>query len=159
MSRSSELRRLAKTAEEALERAAGATTFPPTPVGIPGGQTGNATSFTVFATTVDAAAVTVDTGYKPASGHAAKIDGGISLTDRTAHTANSKNSTGSVRNYGGLAIAGTPTVSGTSGDAALNAAAVTFGVSGGGTLEVIFTPPGGYVGTIDWIYGLNLTEN
>jgi len=48
---------------------------------------------------------------------------------------------------------------GSNGDAALAAAVPSFALSGGGTFEVTFTPPGGYVGSVEWLFNINMTEN
>lgn len=128
-----------------------------TVLGTPGHQSIATQSFIIFATTIDAATTTIDTGYKPVDGHAAKIDGGLSFTDRTAHFTSTRNSNVALQNYGGLSIRGSQ-VSG-QGDIELANATMTFGVSGGGTLEITFTPPAGYTGTLEWLYEPTMTEN
>lgn len=110
-------------------------------------------------TTLNAASQAVDTGFKPPANTAAKLDGGLSVVDVAAHTTSSKNINAAVRNFGGLAIAGAPTVAGTTGDASLATATVAFSVSGGGTLVATFTPPALYVGTLDYVLFLNPTLN
>lgn len=136
----------------------------PTVVGTPGLQTGAGPSFTVFGQTVNAApSAALDTGYKPPANHAAAIGGGLIATDRTADKSISKNINAAVDNYGGLAVKGTPVVSGGTGDTATFAGpaalTITFGVSGTGTLTVTLNPPTGYVGTIDWVVSLSVSEN
>jgi hypothetical protein len=118
-----------------------------------------AATLTIPASTLNAAAVAVDTGYTPPAGHSAKLDGGLNVVDTTAHTTSSKNIAGSLRNFGGLAIAGAPTIAGTTGDATLATATVAFSVSGAGTLLATFTPPGAYVGTLTWLLTLIPTQN
>jgi hypothetical protein len=104
------------------------------------------------ATTVNAATTTIDTGYKPASGNVAGIDGGFTVKDSVAKTGNKANIAGEVENFApaGLTIPQQPIVAGHRGDATLSTTTVTYGVSPGGTLTVILTPPAGYVGTINW---------
>lgn len=131
----------------------------PTVVGTPGSQTKTVTSLSVLGTTTDAATVTVTTTYVPTSGHAAKLSGEFSCTDRTNHNSRVKVVNAIVDNYSGLAVKGTPAVSAGSGDAGLSTATVTFGVSGGGKLTVVLTPPNAYSGTLDWFFSLTLTEN
>jgi hypothetical protein len=133
------------------------TAPPPQVVGVRGGQSGASASFVVLGTTANAGAVTVDTGYSPASGHAAKLDGGFNAVDRTAQTTHSGGISGAVRNFGGLVVAGS-IIAGGNGDASLATATMSFSVVAG-TLHVTFTPPALYVGTLDWLLTLNTTEN
>jgi len=152
------LRPLVTILEEGLAELQGTT------IGVPGNQSGASFAFSVNATTVNAGTVTVDTGYKPPANHGAKIDGGFTVIDRANHLIHAFNTNGAVRNFGGLAIAGTPLIGGSTGDDAgvaphLAASTIVFGVSGGGTLTITFTPPAGYVGTLDWLQSLLLTEN
>jgi hypothetical protein len=130
----------------------------PIVVGTATGQSGAGFSYVVYATTTDTTPAVVDTGYLVADGHSAKIDGGYSATDRTAHTVRIKNIAVALRNYGGLVVAG-QFVSGSFGDAALANANMSFGVSGGGTFEITFTPPGDYSGVIDWLLTFGSEEN
>jgi hypothetical protein len=105
--------------------------------------------------TVNAVATTQASDYAPPDGHAAQVSGGMCVTDRTAHTTSSANSNASIRNYGGLAVAAQLTA-GHEGDGALATATFAIGVSGGGFLQLTVTPPGGYVGTLDWVVILNI---
>jgi|SRR5579864_1395953 len=103
----------------------------------------------VSVTTVNAVAATVDTGYAPAPGHSAKLDGGMNVNDVTANTTSSKNLAGSLRNLNGTPVVAGATIAGTVGDGALSTA--TFSLSFiAGTLHVTFTPPVAYVGTLNW---------
>lgn len=149
------------TASEALMRVLSlAGSLQPTTKGTQGAQTGNVKAFQLFASTVNAGTVTVDTGYKPPPSHSAKIDGGINVVDRTANTTTSKNTQGSFYNNAGTVAAhGAPVISGASGDAALSTSTVSFAISGTNTIEVTFTPPAGYAGDLDWVYNLTFSEN
>lgn len=124
----------------------------------PGSQSGAVTSLQVLGSTVNAATTAIDTGYKPTPGHIAKLDGGLSLTDRTAQTGRGLNANAIFANYGGLSVRGAPVIGGGTGDA-FAGATIVFSVSMGGTLVVTLTPPGGYVGTIEWECVFTLTEN
>jgi len=155
-----------KLAQYAIDAAAAAAAganaaATPTPAGTPAGQSGAQFSFLIYATTTNAATTAVDTGYSPPNGHAAHLDGAISLTDVAAATALAKNLAATIRRYAGTtAVAGTPIVSGSTGDtASLGTATITFSISGGGTVVLTFTPPGGYVGTIRWIVSMDALEN
>jgi hypothetical protein len=132
----------------------------PPVVGVLGGQSLATFTFDVVATTVNAAAVTVDTKYAPPNGHSAVLNYDRWQTvDRTAQTARSGNATATLRVFGGvLVIAGT-TISGSNGDGALATAVPSFGVSGGNTLTITFTPPAAYVGTLDWLFPIHITED
>ncbi len=147
-----------------LEALVQASLTPPdksTTVGTPGSQSGASPSFTVLATTTNAAAVTVDTGYAPPDGHGADLDVHYNVTDRGAHTSRSGNGAGTMKNFagfGGVAIAGAPIFGGANGDAGLATSVPSLSVSGG-TLHVTVTPPAGYVGTLDWIVDLGVLEN
>jgi hypothetical protein len=148
-------------AREALERVFELTgSLQPTTKGTQGAQTGNVDSFQLFASTSNAGTVTVDTGYKPPPGHSAKVDGGFNVVDRTANTTTSKNTNASFYNNAGTVAAhGAPSIGGTVGDAPLATATIAFAISGTNTVEVTFTPPGGYVGDLDWVYNLTFSEN
>jgi hypothetical protein len=148
-------------AHEALLRVLELTgSLQPTTKGAQGAQTGNVKPYQIFASTVNAGTVTVDTGYKPPPGHSAKIDGGFNAVDRTANTTTSKNTNASFYNNAGTVAAhGAPVISGAVGDAPLATATIAFAISGTNTIEVTFTPPGGYVGDLDWVYNATFSEN
>ena len=110
------------------------------------------------ATTVNAAAVTVDTGYSLLQGHSAKLDGGMNVSDATAQTSGSKNFNAALKNFSGTPSIDGQTAGGFVGDGSLATAAITFSFSSG-TLRVTFTPPAGYVGTLNWEATINPTLN
>lgn len=112
----------------------------------------------VTGTTVNAATTVVDTGIAVPPGHSTKLDGGLNINDIAAQTTYSKNLNASLRNFGGQAVAGAPVVGGGTGDASLAASTITFSFVSG-TLHVTLTPPGGYVGTINWEVTINPTLN
>lgn len=110
------------------------------------------------ATTTNAVAVTVDTGYVLQEGHSAKLDGGMNVSDATANTTSSKNFNAALKNFTGTPVVAGSSVAGTVGDGSLSTATLSFSFSGG-TLHVTFTPPGGYVGTLNWEATINPTLN
>lgn len=129
--------------------------LPPVVVGTTTDQINALPQVLVDATTVDAAAVTIDTGRIPAPpGHALQANLRFSVTDRTNHVASGKSGSVVLENYGGLTVAGQQ-YNAAVGDAALANAAVSVGISGGGTATVTFTPPGGYVGTLKWVLNIS----
>lgn len=132
---------------------------PPTQVGVVTNQTGRTQQFEVTARTVNAGAVTLDTGYAPALGHASKLDAGYEVKDVANNLAKAGNGNASMKH---LAV-GAPVIvqlfSGNEGDGGLTTAVPSYGVSGAGTLTVTFTPPAGYAGNLDWLLVLNTTEN
>lgn len=132
----------------------------PTPAqsGTVAGQLNTQVAFDIFATTTNAGASTIDTGYAPPNGHAAKIDGGYSLTDRTAHTAHSGNLAAILEQYAATVTIAGQSFGGAIGDAGLNTSVPSFSISGG-TLHVTFTPPAAYTGTIEWLMNITITEN
>ncbi len=136
---------------------------PPQVVGTASLQTRVQKSFTLLCTTVAGGSCVVDTGYAPPLAHAAKVDGNVVCTDRDAGTVQGKNINAAVRKYGdaGLAVAGSPVVSGATGDSV--GFGLTFGVSGGGTLQATFTAPfvdgGTYAGTLDCEADITVTED
>ena len=103
----------------------------------------------VSATTVNTATATVDTGYQLPLGHSAKLDGGVNVNDATAGTTSSKNFNAALKNFSGTPTVAGSTVAGTVGDNSLSTATCSFSFSNG-TLHITFTPPGGYVGTLNW---------
>lgn len=128
--------------------------------GTPASQLSSTTSIMVVATTVNAVASgAIDTGYAPPNGHMAGIDGKYTLTDRTNHVSHSGNVGGTIQKYAGTTTVPGSVFGGANGSAALNGAVPSFGVSGTGTLTVTFTPPLGYVGTVEWEFRLNMSEN
>jgi hypothetical protein len=130
---------------------------PPT-VGTPTTQSSAILTFDIYAKTVNAAAVTIDTGYSPPVGHGAKLDGGWSAEDVANSAIRGGNFNAVLRNLaGGLGVAG-QLFGGALGDAALNTAVPGFSIVAG-TLHVIFAPPAGYVGTVQWRMELTATEN
>lgn len=131
------------------------------PIGTPNAQLGTTKTFEVFGSTINAAALVVDTGYAPIANHMAKLTLSSSVVDRTAHTVATIDVESGISHFGGtVALPGTLSQSTTtpSDDATLSTSAVTVSVVAG-TLNVTFTPPGGYVGNLDWLTKLTIEEN
>jgi hypothetical protein len=145
--------------ENLVRQALSRGSVPPTIVGTDANVSGDSLTFQLKARTVNAAAVTLDTGYEPTLNQAAKLDVGYEVKDIANNLAKAGNGNGSIKH---LAV-GAPVVAGVFGgnvgDAALNTAVPSFAVSGGNTLEVILTPPAAYVGDLDWLVNLTVSVN
>lgn len=149
-----------KVAYDALALAQGtAASLVPTPIGTNPTQLGPGPSFLVKATTIGGAAVTVDTGFAPALGHAAQINSGYSARDVVGNVAKTGNGNHSMRH---LAV-GAPVVAGAfagnEGDTGTLTTSPSYSISGANTLQVTFTPPIGYPDNIDWILSIDTLEN
>jgi hypothetical protein len=126
------------------------------------GTTSSSTpTFTLVATTPGGGpTTTVDTGYKPPSGHAAEFSGSFNAVDRTAGVTTGGIIEAAVRNFGGTTVVAGQTGGGI-GDLALNTASVLWGVSAAGTITMTFQPPSApvYPNPIDWIARLEVLQN
>lgn len=121
-------------------------------------QLGVVTQIRVFATTTDANP-TVVTGPPPPDGHANAFNGSYSVTDRTAHTASSGNGFGTVKSYNGVASVPGQTWTDVTGDGPLATAAPSVSIGAGNVINVTFTPPAGYVGTLSWEMLFDILRN
>ncbi len=139
-------------------RRAQAATLPATPIGA-GDAVGDVSSFAIRAATAGAVAVTVDTLYALPDTRGAGLDGKWIAMDRAAPAIRSGNTAGTLRAAGGVLTIASQFFGGSGGDAALATAVPSYSVSPGNTLRVTFTPPAGYVGTIEWYFALNATED
>jgi hypothetical protein len=135
-----------------------------TPAGTPDEQTGKTPRLVVYGTTVGAAPTTVNTGYGPPNGtgtwHSATMEGEFNLVDRTAGLTAGGELLISMRCNGGMTVPDAATAQdATTGDGALLTAGVTWSVYPLSTIEVVFNPPAGYAGTLDWVAYLQVVEN
>jgi hypothetical protein len=129
-----------------------------TTVGVPSSQLGTTRSFQVQGTTLDTGAVTVDTGNAPPLNHISLLVATYSAVDRANHLGHSGNGIGTSARFGDLTVPGQVFSDG-NGDAALATAVPSFVIAAGGALGVRFTPPAGYVGQIEWLMTLTITDN
>lgn len=130
----------------------------PTVDGTLGGQVLADQKFKVVGTTTDAAAVTVNCSYVVTNGHGAAIDGSVTAVDRTAAKIGKKEIVGAVRQFSGTyAVAGFSATTAHS-DSSLSTIDCT-AVVVGGVLQITFTPPAAYSGTLDWVAALSFSQN
>lgn len=134
------------------------------PAGTPDEQTGKTPRLVVYGTTVDAAPITVNTGYGPPNDtgttHSATMSGQFNLVDRDAELTAGGELLITMKATTGLAVPDSATPQdATTGDAALLTAFVTWSVYPLSTIEIVFNPPAGYVGTLDWVAYLQVVEN
>jgi len=113
----------------------------------------------VFAQTVNAVPTVIDTGPNAPPNAASTADMIYNVTDKTAHTTSGGRFLATVRKYGGPeVVAGAQTVVPV-GDASLDTALPSIGVGGDGNVTLTFTPPAGYVGTLDWFMFVTVYRN
>lgn len=128
-------------------------------VGVQGSQLGSIPEVKVFGQTVNAVPQVIDTHIPPPNGHGNTFNGTYNVTDRTAQLVAGGNGFGTERTYGGVAVLVAQTWTDETGDAALATALPSLSISGTQTIVVTFTPPAGYVGTLDWFLFITILRN
>jgi hypothetical protein len=131
----------------------------PTPVGTPSSQLGTSVTFQVKGTTLNAASVTVDTGNAPPFNHISLLEATYSAVDRANHLAHTGNGIGTLARFATPQTIPGQSFTDGNGDATLATAVPSFVVTVGGGVGVTFTPPAGYVGQIEWLMTLTITNN
>lgn len=135
------------------------TTIDQAQIGAANLQLGDAPEIRVVGSTAGAVAVVVDTHYVLPVNHGGSIVGQWTSTDRNTELNTQAQVFASIRNYPiSTYVVGPGTVANQTGDGALATAAPSFSIAAG-TLNVTFTPPGGYAGNLDWILDLSILQN
>lgn len=129
---------------------------PPPPTGL---QSGRQFQWRGYVTTVNAGAVTIDTGYAPPQQHVARVTLSYSIADRTADLGHYSNLYCGIQSFGAPTIPAGQVQVGTTSDGALATALPTAVITGASLLGFTCTPPGGHVGTLDWMLVITIEEN
>ncbi len=122
-------------------------------------QSGATKRVKVYATSTDATPVTVDTGYAPPTDAIAHIEGDISAVNRAGSVGRLKDIYAGIKQFSStVAMLGESITGNSIGDTSLANITVDLTVVDG-TLNVTFSPPLLYSGSIDWLCDLTIIEN